>query len=128
MTTDRAGDVHFEVDGAGIVRTTMRGTITVHEAIAHTRARAAAGVLGSPQVIDGREAQLELTTDDLREIAELVGRLRKGTSPSRTAFVAQGDFAYGMARMYAALAQRDDPGFAVFRTMEEAERWIAEKD
>ena len=128
MTTDQTGDVHFEVDAAGIVRTTMRGTITVDQVIAHTRARATAGVLGSPQVVDAREAQLELSTADVREIADTVGRLRSGTARARTAFVVGSDFAYGMGRMYAVLAERDDPGFAVFRSMEEAERWVQGHD
>lgn len=104
----------------------MRGVVTSDDLLAHIRARSEAGILGHPQLVDAREVQLELTTGDIRSIASLVGKLRSGSGMSRTAFVAQQDFAYGMARMYAALGVRDDPGFAVFRTMAEAEAWLAE--
>ncbi|HEU4828424.1 MAG TPA: hypothetical protein VFT04_04440 [Gemmatimonadales bacterium] len=108
------------------MRTTMRGVITAGDFAAHVRARAEAGVLGHPQIVDARDAQLQLTTGDIRAIAALVGKLRGTARMARTAFVAQQDFAYGMARMYAALGVREDPGFAVFRTLGEAETWLAE--
>ena len=104
----------------------MRGIITAADFSAHVRARAEAGLLGHPQFVDARDARLELTTDDIRAIAALVGKYRGSAGMARTAFVAQQDFAYGMARMYAALGVRHDPGFAVFRTLSEAEAWLAE--
>ena len=123
---ESAPGITFSVDAEGIVRTTMRGTITAADLAAHVRARASAQLLTSPQLIDARDAQLDLTTEDVRSLAALVGQLRSTGGTARTAFVAQQDFAYGMARMYAALGVRYDPGFAVFRSLDEAESWLRE--
>ena len=118
--------ITYTVDANGVVRTTMRGAVTAGDLEAHVRARAGARLLGAPQLVDARGAQLRSVHGDVRSLAALVGRLRATAGAARTAFVVQQDFAYGMARMYAALGVRDDPGFAVFRTLEEAEEWLKE--
>ena len=123
---ESAPGITFSVDAEGIVRTTMRGVIGAAALAAHVRARAGAQLLNSPQLVDARDAQLDLSTEDVRSLAALVGQLRSTGGTSRTAFVAQQDFAYGMARMYAALGVRDDPGFAVFRSLDEAKSWLRE--
>lgn len=121
-----APGIAFSVDAAGVVHTTMRGVLTAADFAAHVRARAEAGLLSAPQLVDARDAHFPVTTQEIRALAALVGKHRGGTAIARTAFVAPQDFAYGLARMYAALGVRDDPGFAVFRTMHEAEAWLAE--
>lgn len=120
-----APGISFTVDAAGVVRTTMRGLINAADLIAHIRARGAAGVMNRAQLIDAREARLELTPEHLYAIADVIEQIRSVHGVSRTAFVAGEDFAYGMGRMYGAISERQDPGFAVFRSMSEAEAWLA---
>ncbi len=42
----------------------------------------------------------------------------------RTALVVSTSVDFGMARMYGSLAQTVDPGFSVFRDLDEAEAWL----
>ena len=120
-----APGIEFHVDEAGIVRTTMRGTLTVEDLIAHALARAAAGVLPSPQVLDAREARFGITTEDVKRIAAVAKELRRRGPIGPSALVASEDYAYGMARMFATYDTQNHGSFAVFRTMAEAEAWLA---
>lgn len=119
-----APGISFRVDPAGLVRTVMEGRIALAHLIAHTQAREALGVLGRPQIVDLREARLNLSAEDIRRLAGLVGELSRRTRFGRTAVVASGDYGYGIARMFAAYDAAGPDRFAVFRTMEEAEAWV----
>ena len=64
--------------------------------------------------------QLALTGDGLRKLA--------ATSPfardARRAIVVNGESAYGMARMYAMLSDRDSEFFRIFRDTPSALKWL----
>ncbi|HEX6643169.1 MAG TPA: hypothetical protein VF037_00735 [Gemmatimonadales bacterium] len=119
-----APGISFRVDAAGVVRTVMQGRISAAHLISHAQTREAMAVLGRPQIVDAREARLNLSAEDIRRFAGLVGELNRRTRFGRTAFVVSGDFGYGLARMFAAYDTTGPDRFAVFRTMEEAEAWI----
>ena len=119
-----APGITFYLDFRGIVRTTLRGRIEVNQLIEHTLSRAAAGLSGAPQVLDARAAELAISAEDVRRIALLGEELRRRGRVRPTAMVTDDDLAYGMARMFAAY-DADGAGFAVFRTMAEAEAWLA---
>ena len=83
------------------------------------------GLARVPQLIDAREAQHDLPVGDIRRLVELVSRLQATHGSShRTALVVSTPVDFGMARMDGALAQKVDPGFAVFRDLGEAEAWL----
>ena len=42
----------------------------------------------------------------------------------RTAFIADSDVSFGMARMYATLSADTDSGFMVYRAIEEGDAWL----
>lgn len=79
-------------------------------------------------LIDGRNATLVMTADEVRRLVGLVARLRAEHGHARTAFVAGNDLAFGMARMYMTLAAETDPGFMVYRSLQEAETWLGWAD
>lgn len=79
-------------------------------------------------LIDGRHASLVLTADETRRLVGLVARLRAEHGHARTAFVAGSDLAFGMGRMYMTLAAETDPGFMVYRAIEDAEAWLGWAD
>lgn len=75
---------------------------------------------------DLREAVLtDISSDDVRKIAQLVrGRPPIGVS-SRVALVVSRDADFGMARMYGAqLDGAAQSGFRVFRDVDEATTWV----
>jgi|WetSurSiteA1Bulk_404760.scaffolds.fasta_scaffold59407_2 hypothetical protein len=82
-------------------------------------------------LVDFTQADLSvLTSKDLRTIlsgAEKNGHVRKG---GKTAVVASGNLAFGMARMYEIMAEIQDLPFFVraFRTQDEALMWLSRYD
>ena len=116
-----APGIRYHLDASGIVRTTLSGTITANDLIAHSLARAAAGHLPRRQIVDARGARLALSTEDVKRIAALSKELRQRGPVGSTAFVAFDDLAFGMARMFSAYIA--DGTFEVFRTIPEAEAW-----
>ncbi|HLS48055.1 MAG TPA: hypothetical protein VK012_06010 [Gemmatimonadales bacterium] len=119
-----AAGISHALDANGIVRTTMRGIFTLADLVASIQAREASGLLGNAHVIDAREAEFQLTAQEVRTIAGFTRELQRRQPIGRTAFVAEEDLPYGLGRMYAAFDGRDTSAFGVFRTMNEAEEWI----
>lgn len=108
-----------------LVRAKASGTMTSEEFRPHLEALDVEGLIGWPQIIDAREAAIRITPEEVRRFVFLIDGLRARHGHSRTAFITDDDSTYGMLRMYAALGEAADPGFAVFRTMAEAEAWVA---
>ena len=120
---ESAPGIHFAVDALGVVRTTFEGTVGYDQLVLHLQARERAGVLAQPQLVDAREACIVLSTADVQAFAELTRGLRLRTPLGATAVVAGGDLGYGIARMNGGFD--DSERFAVFRSIAEAEAWIA---
>lgn len=108
-----------------IVRTTVTGTVAIDEFIPYLEALADGGLLGWPQLVDARSAALRITPQDVRRFVFIIDGLRARHGISRTAFITEDDATYGMLRMYSALGESADPGFAVFRHAADAEAWVA---
>ena len=72
-----------------------------------------------------------LTEPYLRQVVEVRAR-HQSRYRTRVAHVADSPLAYGMLRMYESLSEAVDAiperHFAVFKTMEEAEAWLADED
>jgi hypothetical protein len=105
------------------VHVELAGAVTAASYRAHVERLAAEGALGYARVVDARHANLVLKPDDIARSVELVTRLRREHGTARTGFVATGDALYGMARMYQMRNEEGDPGFAVFRRIEDALEW-----
>lgn len=85
------------------------------------RLRAAA----EPELFDATGATTDLTAAQVQTLVRRADRLlrRRGVGP--TAIVADNDICYGMARMYQILADLDGIAVGVFRTVADAERFLA---
>jgi hypothetical protein len=117
--------ITFSVDPiTQFIYTTATGDIGQGDFTEHAQTLAQTKLFDHPQLIDTRGANLELSTDDIRHLAFMMKSYRKDYHPTKVAMVTDRDYAYGMMRMYMALAADDDPDFCVFRTIEEAEQWI----
>lgn len=68
---------------------------------------------------------LDLVAQDIRQIAEFAERADAVWAGGRWAVVAPRDLVYGMARMYQLIRSGAPYEIEVFRTREEAHRWLA---
>jgi hypothetical protein len=73
------------------------------------------------QLADMRDViDIEVTTNTVRELAIM----RLFAPESRRALVVASDFQYGIGRMTTTFAEAGDQQVAVFRSVDEAERWL----
>lgn len=78
---------------------------------------------------DVRDATLDFTTDEVRQLADFVAKHWGPGGKSRAAFVVSSDFQFGMSRMYEMLLRsQTESTLMVFRSIEDAERWLFETD
>ena len=81
------------------------------------------GWIGRSAVWDFREAQFDLSSSDIREVAQFISRHQPATPPSRVAFVTKRDVDFGMARMFEVFREDSRTAFRVFRDYDEAVCW-----
>lgn len=117
--------IAFEVDHATQrVMATATGDIRIEDMVALVNQLADLRVLAYSTRIDARGAAITMTAEETRRIVPLIGRLREEHGQARTAFIADSDVSFGMARMYATLSADTDSGFMVYRTIEEGDVWL----
>ncbi len=117
--------IAFEIDHAAQrLLVTATDQIRIEDMVALVTRLAELRVFGYSQRFDARGALVMLTAEEMRRIVPLIGRLREEHGQARTAFIADSDVSFGMARMYATLSADTDTGFMVYRTIEEGEEWL----
>jgi hypothetical protein len=110
---------------SGCVCSTAHGIVAVEEIEAHVQAKAAADVLSKPEVFDARDVTLDLSVEDLKHIAAVVRETMGSMKPGPIAIVTNSGFIECLARAYAAMAVKQNPGFRVFNALTEARDWAA---
>ena len=117
--------IAFEVDHTTQrIMVTATGDILIQHMVELMTELAHRRCLSYSQRFDARGAALIVSADEMRQLVPLVARLRDEHGQARTAFVADADVSFGMARMYATLAADSDTGFMVYRTLEEGDAWL----
>ena len=117
--------ISYEIDhNTQRVRAVASGDIRLEDLTAHFSALVQDHCLEYPRLLDARQANLLLTAEETRRLVPFVARLRDDHGQARTAFIAESDVSFGMARMYATLAAEADAGFMVYRTLEEGAVWL----
>ena len=76
------------------------------------------------RLYDFRSATIELTTTGLRSIKSEIQDLDEAHGDRRVAFLVHRDLAYGMMRMFTAIAENLRAEMGVFRDEAEAKAWI----
>jgi hypothetical protein len=68
-------------------------------------------------------------TEDIRHLADFVGKLAGGAAAGKVALLVPSDFEFGMARMYESiLGGQSSKPIMVFRDRAEADLWLSESD
>jgi hypothetical protein len=118
----------FNIDVAGnLVTLELRDRIDLHQAVAVVADLIADDRLrqGPNALVDTTELdELDLTALDVRHLASIAGQADALWQGGRWAVVAPRDLIYGMARMYQLIRSEAPYEFEVFRTKEDASRWL----
>lgn len=108
----------------GVVITTLQGRVTDRDLADHQRQVRADPAFhpGLDQLVDGRAiTEVRVTSGGVRAVA-VSDYFAEGT---RRALVMDSDVAYGMARMFEMLRASGPEEVRVFRTIGEAQVWLA---
>src|SRR5437868_7452938 len=109
---------------AKTIHATAKGILTIHEILKYVADRSEANALTFAELFDARDVTLDLSITDLQRIAKEMREAVGTQTPGPTAVVTNSGFVYGLARTYAALTKKDNPAFAVFSDIEEAQQWL----
>lgn len=111
-----------------LILTRAWGVLTDAELLAHKDRllHDAAFDPGMPELSDVRAIErLDVTTVGVKAMVAHDTAHSERRSGHRLALVVPTDEAFGMARMYQLMGKRDDGSVAVFRTLPDAEAWLA---
>lgn len=120
---------HSVDEKSGIMHVRRWGTITTQdEEIALNRRRKDPLVVPNiPVIVDCREVDPPDTTEVVRYIADSVTAIAAELDCGPVAIVVGSDVEYGMARMYMAFTELEHPNTAVFRSCDNALKWLHEQ-
>lgn len=105
------------------IQAVASGTVTIEDVRAHLLKEQASDLLACREIIDAREAVVQLSPKDMREIVGLLGTLSRGSKLGATAIVVPNDVGYGMMRMLQMLVE-DACIVEPFRDLTQAENWL----
>lgn len=105
--------------------TRAEGLLTRHELEQHLDVEAQDHAEEYAELFDARDATTDITADDVRGLVDRARRWQaSGIKVGPTAIVATTDVVYGMARMYAMLAEFLNAPVEVFRDVASAMEWL----
>jgi hypothetical protein len=110
------------------------GAVTAEDIFAYQReAWSRAEVKGYDELVDmtGVETIVEPSSDNMRRLAAMSAQTDPPSGGTRFAIVSSQDLAFGLGRMYEAyraLNPRSTKEIAVFRSREDALRWLSRAD
>ncbi len=117
--------ITYEVDQkTECVRVVATGDVRIEDMVALLSELAETRCLAFQQLFDARRMTLVMSADEIRRLVAFTARLREEHGHARTAFVADSDLTFGLARIYATLAADSDSGFMVYRTMDDGAAWL----
>jgi hypothetical protein len=125
--------IRYSVDRLhGRLLTHADGVVTFQDINAHLDIEQRDHNLDRPELIDARGATTRLTTEQIRRLVQRAANMLRVADLGPTAIVTNDDVIFGMARMYALLADSVGVAAEVFRDVDSASRWLnriaAERD
>jgi len=97
---------------------------TLEDTYSHADFRPEAGAIWDLTAATG-----DIATEEIRHLADFVGKLVGDDAPGKVALLVASDFEFGMARMYESiLGGQSSKPIMVFRDMDEAQRWLTKAD
>jgi hypothetical protein len=119
--------ITFHTEAAGhVIRTRAKGIVTCADILSHLKAKTDKGLLTYGEVFDARDVILDLSHDDLHQIAHAVQKATGTRKPGPIAVVTNSAFIHGLATAYAAMTTKQNPAFEVFADRAPADKWLRE--
>ena len=120
---------HKVDEKTGIMHVRRWGAITTHdeEAAIKKRNEDQLVVPGIPVIVDCREVDPPDSSEVVRYIADMTTAIAAELDCGPLAIVVGSDVEYGMARMYMALTELKHPDTIVFRSYDNALKWLRQK-
>jgi hypothetical protein len=117
--------IEYSIEPAGgRMLTRADGLVTFHDINAHLDVEQRNRDVHRAELIDAREAVTDLTADQIRFLVQRAADMIKTVDVGPTAIVTTNDLVFGLARMYALLAERVGVNAEVFRDMQSATEWL----
>ncbi len=104
--------------------TRAEGLVTFEEVKLHLDIEAVERGLELPELVDARGAMTSITTDQVRQLVARAHVTARSLPLGPTAIVTDSDHLFGMARMYAILAEPIGAPVEVFRDIDAALKWL----
>jgi hypothetical protein len=119
--------ITFRIDKAsGTILTTIEGQPSVDELVDGLKS-----IMSHPDfgpglngIADLRKSEMKTFSADVQKIADLLIEYRGKIGQSKTAVVVSKDVTFGMARVFQVFAEQAPVEIEIFRSMEEALRWL----
>lgn len=103
-----------------LVRVHATGALNLDDMSKLSDELVAAGAYTVPRLVDMRDATLHISAAQVQAYVHVLARYRKEHGAVRVAAVVTDPATYGLLRMYQMLSSEDNPGFGVFRSLDEA--------
>ena len=117
--------IHYSFDpDHGRLITRADGIVTFHEINAHLDMEQRKRDLELPELVDARGATTDLTAAQVRRLVDRATKMLRVVALGATAVVTTDPALFGLARMYATLAERSGVWTAVFHDVDTASRWL----
>jgi hypothetical protein len=110
------------------IHTTITGEITLPE-IREDMVRLAADPHYSPDmpgIVDMRNAKVNLSSNEIRQLTDSLKQSPRVVSNTRRALLVGSDLAFGIYRMFVAMAENGRTDYRVFREEQAARDWLDE--
>jgi hypothetical protein len=108
----------------GRMLTRADGMVRFHDIVAHLDVEESNRDLSRAELIDARDAVTDLTADQVRLLVQRAAKVLATAGVGPTAIVTTNDLVFGMARMYALLADGVGVNAEVFRDIRSATDWL----
>ena len=116
------------IEESGLVYIRASGVVTYEDLRNYTFERQARLILGSPQLFDARDAQTDLTIEQIQSLLNTVRDQFERGEIGPTAIVAHADSLFAQARVYQSYSVGHATPVRVFNDLAAAEQWLSNLD
>ena len=119
--------IHFVVNRTTHqINAVASGPIRYHDVEVHLMWERQEHGLSYPEFIDARQAEINFTPTEVRQIVELIRKLAKDTALGPTAVLVSTEVAFGVMRMLGVLLE-DVCAIRPFHDEQAARKWLAQE-
>jgi hypothetical protein len=116
------------IEATGRVYIRASGLVTYEDLRNYTWEKRARPALGSPQLFDARDAETDLTIEQIQGLVSTVREQFERGEIGPTAVVASADSLFAQARIHQSYSQGHTTPVRIFHELAAAEEWLSDLD